>query len=68
MVENGVTTNFDYDNNGNLTQKQIVDGETWNYFYDFQNRLIEVKKNSVTIQRNWYDGDSKRIRKVVIEK
>lgn len=36
----------------------------WNYIYDYENRLIEVKKNSVTIQMNYYDGDGKRIKKV----
>jgi len=42
--------------------------EKWYYFYDFENRLIEVKKKNFTIQRNWYDGDGKRIKMLVIWK
>lgn len=63
MVDNGVTTNFFYDPNGNQIQKQVGGTETWNYLYDYENRLIEVKQNGLTVQLNWYDGDGKRIKK-----
>ena len=53
-------TSFTYDSNGNRTQK-TKGTDTWDYTYDYANRLIEVEKNDATIGEYVYDGDSKRI-------
>lgn len=54
LTENGIVTDFTYDANGNMTRKEVQTqgGDIWDYIYDYENRLIEVKKNNVTIQRN----------------
>jgi uncharacterized protein RhaS with RHS repeats len=42
QIANGVsTTTFQYDNNGNLTQK-TTDGTSTTYVYDYANRLIAL--------------------------
>jgi RHS repeat-associated protein len=53
-------TSFTYDDNGNRTQK-TKGTDTWDYTYDYVNRLTKVEKNSATIGEYVYDGDSKRI-------
>jgi RHS repeat-associated protein len=56
---------YTHDNNGNLVQKSSMLGETFDYGYDFENRLKRVKQlmssDSVTYE---YDGAGQRTRKV----
>jgi hypothetical protein len=47
-----------YDNNGNQT-KRILGGDTYDLAYDPENRLTQVKKNSVVIATFVYDGDGR---------
>lgn len=67
MVEYGVTTNFTYDANGNMTQK-TRGIEWWKYYYDYENRLIKVEhfdgSQTTVLGEYYYDGDGKRIKKV----
>jgi RHS repeat-associated protein len=53
-------TSFAYDENGNRTQK-TKGTDTWDYTYDYANRLIKVEENPTTIGEYVYDGDGKRI-------
>jgi len=55
-------TNRTHDSNGNLT-----DDGTYEYEYDFANRLVEVtrKSDSNTIAEYKYDALGRRIQKVV---
>ena len=58
-------TTMTYDDNGNMVTKQ--DGATSSlteYAYDVENRLIEVKKDSASIETYEYDGDGGRTKKV----
>src|SRR5439155_730295 len=49
------SVSFTYDANGNTVTK--VNGSTsWSYAYDFENRLMMVEKNAVTVAKNLYDG------------
>jgi RHS repeat-associated protein len=53
-------TSFTYDDNGNRTQK-TKGTDTWDYTYDYANRLTKVEENSETIGEYVYDGDGKRL-------
>jgi RHS repeat-associated protein len=53
-------TSFTYDDNGNRSQK-IEGTDTWDYTYDYVNRLIKVEKNAVVMGEYIYDGDGKRL-------
>jgi RHS repeat-associated protein len=53
-------TSFTYDDNGNRTQK-TKGTDTWDYTYDYANRLTEVEENSTTIGEYVYDGSGKRL-------
>ena len=55
-------TSFTYDDNGNRTQKAKGD-DTWDYTYDYANRLTKVEENDSTIGEYIYDGDGKRLQK-----
>jgi RHS repeat-associated protein len=55
-------TSFTYDDNGNRIQK-TKDDDTWDYTYDYANRLTKVEKNQVTIGDYVYDGNGKRLQK-----
>jgi RHS repeat-associated protein len=55
-------TSFIYDDNGNRTQK-TKGTDTWDYIYDYANRLIKVEENDSTIGEYVYDGDGKRLQK-----
>ena len=55
-------TSFIYDDNGNRTQKTKGD-DTWDYTYDYANRLTQVEENQSTIGEYVYDGDGKRLQK-----
>jgi RHS repeat-associated protein len=56
-------TSFTYNDNGNRTQKTNGD-DTWDYTYDYANRLIKVEENDSTIGEYVYDGDGKRLQKI----
>jgi len=53
---------FTYDDNGNRTQK-TKGNDTWDYTYDYANRLIKVEENDSIIGEYVYDGDGKRLQK-----
>ncbi len=55
---------YDYDCNGNQIIRTIGQ-DTFDLYYDAENRLVEVKKNGVTIAQFTYDGDGKRVKSVV---
>ncbi|MGA1871974.1 MAG: RHS repeat-associated core domain-containing protein [bacterium] len=60
---NGVS--FTYDNNGNLIQK-VVDGQTTNYIYNIEDRLIQIKdENGSIIAKYYYDPFGRRLWKEV---
>jgi RHS repeat-associated protein len=53
-------TSFTYDDNGNRTQK-TKGTDTWDYTYDYADRLTKVEENSSTTGEYVYDGKSKRL-------
>jgi RHS repeat-associated protein len=62
-ANNRLDTDDDYafDNSGNTT----TDAEGRTFVYDAENKQIEVIDNSVTVGEYFYDGDGKRIKKIV---
>jgi RHS repeat-associated protein len=52
---------YDFDSSGNTTE----DAEGRTFVYDAENKQIEVIDNSVTVGEYFYDGDGKRIKKIV---
>ncbi|MDP3486990.1 MAG: RHS repeat-associated core domain-containing protein, partial [Bacillota bacterium] len=79
LVEDGVTTTYNYnavnelttstgttytwDARGNLIGK-VQGSDTWAYTFDLANRLTQVKKNNVTIGTYAYDANGIRAKKV----
>jgi RHS repeat-associated protein len=61
-LSNGNT--YQYDANGNQTTR-VIGSDTYTMIYDAENRLIEVKKNSVTIAQFTFDGDGRRVKSIV---
>ena len=55
-------TSFTYDDNGNRIQK-TKGTDTWDYTYDYANKLTKVEENDSTIGEYVYDGDGKRLQK-----
>jgi RHS repeat-associated protein len=55
-------TTFSYDDNGNRIQK-TKGNDTWDYTYDFANRLTKVEENDSTIGEYVYDGVGNRLQK-----
>jgi len=55
-------TSFSYDDNGNRIQKTKGD-DTWDYVYDYAQRLIAVEHNNTTIGEYTYGGNGKRLQK-----
>jgi len=55
---------YTHDCNGNQTTR-IVGADTFNLIYDAENRLVEVKKNSVTMATFVYDGDGRRVKSTI---
>ena len=53
-------TSFVYDSNGSRTQK-TKGTDTWDYTYDYANRLIKLEKNDTTIGEYVYDGEGRRL-------
>ena len=56
-------TSFSYDDNGNRIQK-TKGTDTWDYTYDYANRLIKVEENDSEIGEYTYDGEGKRIQSI----
>jgi uncharacterized protein RhaS with RHS repeats len=56
-------TSFTYDDNGNRTQK-TKGTDTWDYMYDYVNRLKKIEENSSVIGEYVYDGDDRRIQTI----
>ncbi|MBV6396394.1 MAG: tRNA nuclease WapA [Anaerolineales bacterium] len=63
-VTNANSNTYSYDSNGNQTTRNIG-SDTFNLYYDAENRLVEVKKNGATIAQFTFDGDGKRVKSVV---
>jgi len=61
-LSNGNT--YQYDVNGNQTTR-VIGSDTYTMLYDAENRLVEVKKNSVSMAAFVYDGDGRRVKSVV---
>jgi len=60
QIANGLsTTTFQYDNNGNLTQK-TVDGTTTTYVWDYANRLTALGAGGATTTYG-YDAFGQRV-------
>jgi RHS repeat-associated protein len=56
-------TSFVYDLNGNRIQK-TKGTDTWDYTYDYVNRLIKIEENSSVTGEYVYDGDGNRLQKI----
>jgi RHS repeat-associated protein len=56
-------TSFIYNDNGSRTQK-TKGTDTWNYTYDYANRLMKVEKNDSVLEEYIYDGEGKRIQSI----
>ena len=56
----GWETPYSYDKNGNLT-----DDGTYEYYYDCENRLLDVNENGSAIASYKYDFAGRRVRKIV---
>jgi RHS repeat-associated protein len=56
-------TSFSYDDNGNRIQK-TKGTDTWDYTYDYANRLTKVEENDSTIGEYVYDGEGKRVQSI----
>ncbi|HEU0291924.1 MAG TPA: hypothetical protein VFR47_04270, partial [Anaerolineales bacterium] len=64
MTHLGSTQKYWYDPNGKQITR-IVGAETFNLIYDAENRLVEVKKNSVSMATFVYDGDGRRMQSTI---
>jgi len=60
----GSTQKYWYDANGNQITR-VVGADTFNLIYDAENRLVEVKKNSVSMATFVYDGDGRRVKSTI---
>ena len=56
---------FFYDDNGNMTSWLTADEDTFNYEFDAENRLKQVKKNNSLLAKFEYDGDGGRTKKII---
>jgi YD repeat-containing protein len=58
------TQKYWYDQNGNQITR-IYGPDTYTQIYDAENRMVEVKKNNVTMARFDYHGDGQRVKSVI---
>jgi len=58
------SNDYFYDCNGNQTTR-VIGTDTFNLIYDAENRLVEVKKNTVSMATFVYDGDGRRVKSVM---
>jgi YD repeat-containing protein len=56
-------TTLTYDLNGNMSS-MVKTGSNQMYTYDVENRLIDAKKNGITLGQYFYDGDGGRTAKI----
>ncbi len=63
-VTSANSNTYSYDANGNQTTRTFG-SDHFDLVYDAENRLVEVKKNDVTIALFTYDGDGKRVKSVI---
>lgn len=56
-------TLYGYDANGNIVSR-AVNGSTWTYRFDAQNRLSQVKKGTAVQATFVYDADGGRVKKI----
>ncbi len=60
------STDFDYDNNGNLIRdKDPITNLTRQFAFNADNKQKEVISNGVSVGSYFYDGEGKRVKKVV---
>ena len=59
----GSGATYDYDANGNLTEK-VEAGETWTYEWNAENQLIRVTKDGGEVATFAYDPRGRRVEKV----
>ncbi|MBU1754271.1 hypothetical protein KKG56_10560, partial [bacterium] len=63
-ITNDGVYSYTYYPNGNLKTRSKTD-EVLEYYYDYANNLIQINKNGVVLERYVYDGDGKRVEKLV---
>jgi RHS repeat-associated protein len=59
-VSSAGTNTYVYDANGSMTHRNVGNTQ-WEYAYDAENRLVEVEKDGVVVNRYIYDGDGNRV-------
>jgi outer membrane protein TolC len=55
---------YGYDGNGNQTTRTIA-GTTYNFVFDYENRLTEVKQGATSLATFLYDADGNRVKGTV---
>ena len=55
------TTEYEYDEDGNLIRELTPDEKVLEYEYDTENRLRAIKENGSLLQAALYDGDDNRV-------
>jgi RHS repeat-associated protein len=63
-VTSAGSNTYGYDDNGNQITRHIG-SDVFDLSYDAENRLMEVKKNSVTMARFTYNGDGQKVKSVI---
>ena len=57
---------YNYDANGNMIRKSGL-GENWEYFWNYDNKLIQVKKNGQNVGSFDYNYNGDRIKKITAQ-
>ena len=60
----GSTQKHWYDADGNQITR-VIGADTYTLLYDAENRLVEVKKNNVSMATFVYDGDGRRVKSTI---
>ncbi|MFZ6027927.1 MAG: RHS repeat-associated core domain-containing protein [Chloroflexota bacterium] len=55
---------YQYDANGNMTRRDPPGADYYDFVYDAENRVYQVKKNGAVITTFTYDGDGNRVKSV----
>ena len=61
VTEGGTTTTFEYDPNGNRTEKKINGTTAQTYFYDHENRLTSITDTTLGTYAYSYDHRTRRV-------
>jgi RHS repeat-associated protein len=61
LSDQSSVNSYQYDANGNQVTRDTANGGQYQLFYDAENRLVQVKKDGVTIAQFTYDGDGRRV-------